>query len=80
MFFISTTWSSSLLWPAQAASAARSRIELPVGLGQRSLVFKLDLPEHMGGGKLVWRDGYELQISVLVSLAELAGQAAVAPP
>ena len=37
---------------------------LPMGRGRQSLVFKLDLPEHIGGCKLVWKDGYELHISV----------------
>ncbi len=53
-----------LLWPAQAVSVERGRIVLPMGRGRRSLVFKLDLPEHIGGCKLVWKDGYELHVSV----------------
>ena len=53
-----------LLWPAQAVSVERGRIVLPMGRGRRSLVFKLNLPEHIGGCKLVWKDGYELHISV----------------
>ena len=36
-----------------------------MGRGRRSLVFKLDLPERIGGCKLVWKDGYELHVSVL---------------
>ena len=53
-----------LYWPAQAVSVERGRIVLPMGRGRASLVFKLDLPEHLGGCKLVWKDGYELHICV----------------
>lgn len=53
-----------LFWPAQAVSVERGRIVLPMGRGRRSLVFKLDLPEQIGGCQLVWKDGYELHISV----------------
>jgi putative transposase len=53
-----------LLWPAQAVSGERGRIVLPMGRGRRSLVFKVDLPECIGGCELVWNDGYELHISV----------------
>ncbi len=53
-----------LYWPAQAVSVERGRIVLPMGRGRASLVFKLDLPEHIGGCKLVWKDGYELHICV----------------
>jgi putative transposase len=35
-----------------------------MGRGRRSLVFKLNLPERIGGCKLVWKDGYELHVSV----------------
>jgi putative transposase len=41
-------------------SRERGRIVLPMGRGRRSLVFKLDLPGHIGACKLVWKDGYEL--------------------
>lgn len=58
-----------LLWPAQAVSVERGRIILPMGRGRRSLVFKLNLPERIGGCKLVWKDGYELHISVPVQPA-----------
>ena len=65
-----------LYWPAQAVSRERGRLVLPMGRGRRSLVFKLDLPEQIGGCKLVWKDGYELHVSVPVSPAETArGQA-----
>jgi putative transposase len=53
-----------LFWPAQAVSVERGRIVLPMGRGRRSLVFKLELPEQIGGCKLVWKDGYELHVSV----------------
>src|ERR1051326_5222561 len=58
-----------LYWPAQAVRVERGRIVLPMGRGHPSLVFKLDLPEQMGGCKLVWKDGYELHVSVPVSPA-----------
>ena len=65
-----------LLWPAQAVSVERGRIVLPMGRGRSSLVFKLDLPERMGACKLVWKDGYELHVSVPVCPAATApGQA-----
>jgi len=65
-----------LFWPAQAVSVERGRIVLPMGRGRPSLVFKLDLPEHIGACKLVWKEGYELHVSVPVSPAETApGQA-----
>jgi putative transposase len=53
-----------LLWPAQAVSVERGRIVLPMGRGRQSLVFKLDLSERIGACKLVWKDGYELHVSV----------------
>ncbi len=53
-----------LFWPAQAVSQERGRIVLPMGRGRPSLVFKLELPEQIGSCKLVWKDGYELHVSV----------------
>ena len=61
-----------LFWPAQAVSVERGRIVLPMGRGRASLVFKLDLPEHLGGCKLVWKDGYELHVSVPAAPAPAA--------
>jgi putative transposase len=61
-----------LLWPAQAASVEQGRIVLPMGRGRRSLVFKLNLPEKIGGCKLVWNDGYELHVSVPATQASEA--------
>jgi putative transposase len=61
-----------LFWPAQAVSVERGHIVLPMGRGRPSLVFKLDLPERIGGCKLVWKDGYELHVSVPVSPAATA--------
>ena len=61
-----------LFWPAQAVSVERGRIVLPMGRGRASLVFKLDLPEHIGGCKLVWKDGYELHVSVPAAPAPAA--------
>jgi putative transposase len=51
-----------LLWPAQAMSSEWGRIVLPMGRGSCSLVFRLDLPERIGGCKLVWKDGYKLSV------------------
>jgi putative transposase len=53
-----------LYWPAQAVSVERGRMVLPMGRGRPSLVFKIDLPEPMGGCTLVWKEGYELHVSV----------------
>jgi putative transposase len=50
----------------------RGRIVLPMGRGRASLVFKLDLPEPIGNVKLVWKEGYELHVSVPVTPAESA--------
>ena len=57
-----------LCWPAQAVSVERGRIVLPMGRGRPSLVFKLDPSEPIGSVKLVWKDGYELHVSVPVSV------------
>ena len=35
-------------------------------------MFKLDLPEHIGGCKLVWKDGYELRVLVPAAPAPAA--------
>ena len=59
-----------LYWPAQALSRERGRVVLPMGRGRASLVFKLDLLEGSGACKLVWRDGYELHVSVPASCTE----------
>src|ERR1051326_1771688 len=56
-----------LYWPAQAVSVERGRIVLPMGRSRPSLVFHLKLPEQIGGCKLVWKEGYELHVSVPVS-------------
>ena len=53
-----------LYWPAQSVSVERGRMVLPMGRGRPSLVFHLKRPEQMGGCKLVWKDGYELPVSV----------------
>jgi putative transposase len=62
----------ALYWPAQAVSVERGRIVLPMGRGRPSLIFKVDLPEPIGSVKLVWKDGYELHVSVPVTPAESA--------
>ena len=67
-----TSASIRCIWPAQAVSVERGRIVLPMGRGRPSLVFKLDLPEHIGGCKLVWKDGYELHVSVPAAPAPAA--------
>ncbi|MGO8947179.1 MAG: RNA-guided endonuclease InsQ/TnpB family protein [Ktedonobacterales bacterium] len=60
----------ALYWPAQAVSVERRRIVLPMGRSRQSLVFKLDLPERIGSVKLVWKDGYELHVSIPVTPGE----------
>ncbi len=58
-----------LSWPAQTVSIERGRIVLPMGRGRPALIFRLDtsgLPERVGGCKLVWKDGYELHVSIPV--------------
>ncbi|MGO8948154.1 MAG: transposase, partial [Ktedonobacterales bacterium] len=59
-----------LLWPAQAVSRERGRIVLPMGRGRPSLVFHLELPKQVGACKLVWKDGYELHVSVAATPLE----------
>ena len=47
-------------WPAQAVSAEKGRVVLPMGKGRKSLVLPLDLPENAGACTLVWNRGFEL--------------------
>ncbi len=61
-----------LLWPAQAVSRERGRVVLPMGRGRPSLVFRVEVPEQVGACKLVWKDGYELHVSVAASPLEAA--------
>jgi putative transposase len=49
-----------------------------MGSGRPSLIFKLKLAEHIGACKLVWKDGYELHVSVPVSPAATAPGEALA--
>lgn len=54
------------------ASHTSSRILLPMGRGRAPLIFHLDttsLPEQVGGCQLVWKDGYELHLSVPCDLS-----------
>ncbi|HEY7127938.1 MAG TPA: transposase [Ktedonobacterales bacterium] len=54
-----------LFWPAQTASIERGRVVLPMGRGRPALVIHLaDIPDRIGGCKLVWKDGYQLHLSV----------------
>jgi putative transposase len=62
-----------LYWPAQAVSRERGRIVLPMGRGRPSLVLRLDMPEPIGSVKLVWKDGYELHISVPAPVEPVPG-------
>ncbi|MGO8947576.1 MAG: RNA-guided endonuclease TnpB family protein, partial [Ktedonobacterales bacterium] len=51
------------------AAHRRGRILLPMGRGRAPLIFHLDtatLPEPVGGCQLVWKNGYELHLSVPV--------------
>jgi putative transposase len=54
------------------SSQHRGRILLPMGRGRSPLIFPLDttsLPEQVGGCQLVWKDGYELHLSVPCELS-----------
>jgi putative transposase len=57
-------------WPAQAVSAQKGRVVLPMGKGRPSLVLPLALPEHAGACTLVWNCGFELHVCVEVPQAE----------
>lgn len=66
-------------WPAQAVRGERGRLVLPMGRGRPSLVCQRDLPERIGGCKLVWKDGAERHVSVPVGPAATARGQAQAP-
>lgn len=53
-----------LAWPAQAVSydASAKRLLLPMGRGNRALIFRLDLDFAPGAVTLVWDEGYALHI------------------
>ena len=59
-----------LLWPAQAVCVEPNRVILPMGRGRPSIVLKVSLPENAGACKIVWRDGYELHVSMPVEPAD----------
>jgi len=59
-------------WPAQAVSAERGRVVLPMGRGRASIVLPLDLPENSGACTLVWNRGFELHVCIEVPQAEHA--------
>lgn len=63
-----------LLWPRQAVHVDRERglVVLPMGRVRASLVLHLELPEHTGACKLVWRDGFELHVCVAQTEATTA--------
>lgn len=60
----------ALLWPAQAVSYERGRVVLPMGRGRASLVLPVSVQGQASACKLVWRDGYELHVTVAVEPAE----------
>ena len=62
----------ALYWPAQAVSVERGRVVLPMGRGRPSLVLHIDLPPDAGACKIVWRDGYELHVSMNELLSDEA--------
>jgi len=64
-----------ILWPRQGMNVQAGRLVLPMGRGRPSIVLPLTLPEGCGGCKLVWRDGYELHVSVQVPVHESVDQA-----
>jgi hypothetical protein len=59
----------TLQWPAQAVSRRGKCLVLPMGRGRKPLIFRLKLPQEIGAVSLVWKAGYELHVSVPVSLA-----------
>jgi putative transposase len=59
-------------WPAQAVSAEKGRVVLPMGKSHPSLVLPLALPENAGACTLVWNRGFELHVCVDVVPAEQA--------
>ena len=63
----------ALLWPAQAVEAKDGRVILPMGRGQASLVLPLgrDLPFAIGACKLVWKDGWELQVTSRMTVPDI---------
>jgi putative transposase len=69
-----------ILWPRQGMNVQADRLVLPMGRGRSSIVLPLVLPEDCGGCKLVWRDGYELHVSVCAPVQETAGSAVSATP
>jgi putative transposase len=58
-----------LLWPAQAVCIEPNRVILPMGRGRPSIILKVNLPEKAGSCKVVWRNGYELHVSIPVAPA-----------
>lgn len=54
----------SLLWPEQAIHWEENRIVLPMGRNNPSLVLKVKVPKEHGACKIVWKNGYELHISI----------------
>lgn len=62
----------SLYWPAQAVSYERGRVVLPMGRGRDSLVLQVAVEGQGGACKVVWRDGYELHMSVPAEVAPAA--------
>jgi putative transposase len=65
-------------WPAQAVARQGKRLILPMGRGRKALCFCLDLPARIGGISLVWREGYELHVTVPAPAAREAQGAAQA--
>jgi putative transposase len=69
-----------ILWPRQGMNVQAKRLVLPMGRGRPSIVLPLALPEDCGGCKLVYRDGYELHVTVQAPLQETADSAVSATP
>lgn len=59
-----------LLWPKQAVWVRPGRVVLPMGRGRGSIVLKADLLANAGACKIVWNDGYELHVCVLIQPAD----------
>jgi len=58
-----------LLWPAQVVCVEHGRVILPMGRGRHSIVLTVSIPENAGACQIVWRDGYELHVSMPVEPA-----------
>src|SRR5215472_18083735 len=59
-------------WPAQAVSKERGRVVLPMGRGRDTLILPVELPELSRSVTLVWKNGFELHVSIATEQEEQA--------